>query len=47
MSGNEIARFASFSNLTAVAWMRNGAVAFGKTPSLLFTQKGGRAKLTH
>ncbi|OAA67221.1 WD g-beta repeat protein [Niveomyces insectorum RCEF 264] len=29
MSGNEIARFASFSNLTAVAWMRNGAVAFG------------------
>ncbi|CAK7217366.1 hypothetical protein SBRCBS47491_003139 [Sporothrix bragantina] len=29
MTGNEVARFASFSNLTAVAWMRNGAVAFG------------------
>ncbi|EFX03735.1 WD g-beta repeat protein [Grosmannia clavigera kw1407] len=29
MSGTEVARFASFSNLTAVSWMRNGTVAFG------------------
>lgn len=34
MSGAEVARFASFSNLTAVSWMRNGTVAFGrKEPS--------------
>ena len=42
MTGNEVARFASFSNLTAVAWMRNGAVAFGTFRKLfpLFTKKG-------
>lgn len=45
MSGNEIARFASFSNLTAVAWMRNGAVAFGETlPPPLFTCKEEKKK---
>lgn len=30
MTGDEVARFASYENLTAAAWMRNGNVAFGK-----------------
>ena len=30
MTGNEMARFASYVNLTAAAWMRNGNVAFGE-----------------
>lgn len=30
MSGEEVARFASYEHLTAAAWMRNGNVAFGK-----------------
>ena len=29
MTGDEIARFASYNNLTVAAWMRNGNVAFG------------------
>ena len=29
MTGDEIARFASYDNLTVAAWMRNGNVAFG------------------
>ena len=29
MTGDEIARFASYEPLTAAAWMRNGNVAFG------------------
>lgn len=29
MTGDEIARFASYENLTVAAWMRNGNVAFG------------------
>ncbi|KAI1322710.1 hypothetical protein F5Y16DRAFT_30042 [Xylariaceae sp. FL0255] len=29
MTGNEMARFASYENLTCAAWMRNGNVAFG------------------
>ncbi|CAK7263257.1 hypothetical protein SEPCBS57363_000460 [Sporothrix epigloea] len=29
LTGNEVARFASASNLTAVAWMRTGAIALG------------------
>jgi hypothetical protein len=29
MTGDEVARFASYSNLTVAAWMRNGNVAFG------------------
>ena len=29
MTGDEIARFASYENLTTAAWMRNGNVAFG------------------
>ncbi|KAH8816319.1 hypothetical protein F5884DRAFT_662453 [Xylogone sp. PMI_703] len=29
LTGNEIARFASYENLTVAAWMRNGNVAFG------------------
>lgn len=29
MSGEEVARFASYEHLTAAAWMRNGNVAFG------------------
>lgn len=31
MSGEEVARFASYEHLTAAAWMRNGNVAFGNT----------------
>ncbi|KAG6005015.1 hypothetical protein E4U21_000530 [Claviceps maximensis] len=31
MTGDEIARFASFETLTVAAWMRNGNVAFGNT----------------
>ena len=29
MTGDEVARFASYENLTTAAWMRNGNVAFG------------------
>lgn len=31
MSGDEVARFASYEHLTAASWMRNGNVAFGNT----------------
>ncbi|KAL8335052.1 hypothetical protein RB598_009313 [Gaeumannomyces tritici] len=31
MSGDEVARFASYEHLTTAAWMRNGNVAFGNT----------------
>ncbi|KAK7949112.1 uncharacterized protein PG986_009998 [Apiospora aurea] len=31
MTGDEVARFASYENLTCAAWMRNGNVAFGNT----------------
>ncbi len=30
MTGDEVARFASYEPLTCAAWMRNGNVAFGK-----------------
>jgi len=30
MTGDELARFASYENLTVAAWMRNGNVAFGE-----------------
>jgi hypothetical protein len=29
MTGDEVARFASYNNLTVAAWMKNGNVAFG------------------
>ena len=29
MTGDEVARFASYENITCAAWMRNGNVAFG------------------
>jgi hypothetical protein len=29
MTGDELARFASYENLTCAAWMKNGNVAFG------------------
>lgn len=29
MTGDEVARFASYEHLTAAAWMRSGNVAFG------------------
>jgi hypothetical protein len=35
MTGDEIARFASYENLTVAAWMRNGNVAFGKCLNLV------------
>ena len=31
MTGDEVTRFASYDHLTAVAFMRNGNVAFGMT----------------
>ncbi|KAI0025253.1 hypothetical protein F4780DRAFT_768476 [Xylariomycetidae sp. FL0641] len=31
MTGDEVARFASYENLTCAVWMRNGNVAFGNT----------------
>ncbi|WYZ37249.1 hypothetical protein EsH8_II_000755 [Colletotrichum jinshuiense] len=31
MTGDEVARFASYEHLTTAAWMRNGNVAFGNT----------------
>jgi hypothetical protein len=31
MTGDEVARFASYENLTCAAWMRNGNVAFGNS----------------
>ncbi|TVY47871.1 hypothetical protein LOCC1_G001996, partial [Lachnellula occidentalis] len=31
MTGDELARFASYENLTVAAWMRNGNVAFGNS----------------
>jgi hypothetical protein len=34
MTGDELARFASYENLTVAAWMRNGNVAFGRTENL-------------
>lgn len=30
MTGDEVARFASYETLTTAAWMRNGNVAFGR-----------------
>lgn len=38
MTGDEVARFASYEPLTVAAWMRSGHVAFGeKTPCPPFT----------
>jgi hypothetical protein len=37
MTGDEIARFASYEHLTVAAWMRNGNVAFGKIRIVIFT----------
>ena len=34
MTGDEVARFASYENLTVAAWMRNGNVAFGRSSLL-------------
>lgn len=34
MTGDELARFASYENLTVAAWMRNGNVAFGESEAL-------------
>jgi hypothetical protein len=33
MTGDEVARFASYDHLTCAAWMRNGNVAFGMLQS--------------
>lgn len=34
LTGDEVARFASYENLTCAAWMKNGNVAFGAWISL-------------
>jgi hypothetical protein len=39
MTGDEVARFASYNNLCATAWMRNGNVAFGMLGSLSSKQE--------
>ena len=38
MTGDEIARFASYEHLTVAAWMKNGNVAFG----MCFCSESGR-----
>lgn len=38
MTGDEIARFASYENLTVAAWMRNGNVAFGMIENMVFAR---------
>jgi hypothetical protein len=38
MTGDELARFASYENLTVAAWMRNGNVAFGKMDNLVLAR---------
>src|SRR5882757_3794768 len=38
MTGDELARFASYENLTVAAWMRNGNVAFGMNGKDLYCQ---------
>lgn len=43
MTGDEIARFASYDHLTVAAWMRNGNVAFGETTILLVCPCGRTA----
>lgn len=40
MTGDEVARFASYENLTCASWMRNGNVAFG-APSLVSSRPAG------
>jgi hypothetical protein len=37
ITGEEIARFASYENITCAAWMRSGNVAFGKQPLILLS----------
>lgn len=39
MTGDELARFASYENLTVAAWMRNGNVAFGMSRMLHIWRK--------
>jgi hypothetical protein len=41
MTGDEVARFASYETLTVAAWMRNGNVAFGKWLPLQGTNGSG------
>lgn len=38
LTGDEIARFASYEHLSVAAWMRNGNVAFGKFFSRYFSK---------
>ena len=46
MTGDEVARFASYENLTCAAWMRNGNVAFGTSLHLMLLVYSGRGVLT-
>ena len=36
MTGDEVARFSAYENITVAAWMRNGNVAFGMDYALCF-----------
>jgi hypothetical protein len=42
MTGDEIARFASYSDLSVAAWMRNGNVAFGMIETPFWTRLARR-----
>jgi hypothetical protein len=43
MTGDEIARFASYNNLSVAAWMRNGNVAFGTLKISLCFQSSSKS----
>lgn len=43
MTGDEVARFASYEHLTVAAWMRNGNVAFGRSNRAKGGESGRRA----
>lgn len=45
MTGDELARFASYENLTVAAWMRNGNVAFGMARSSLIGENAKFAQV--
>ena len=43
MTGDEIARFASYDHITAAAWMKSGNVAFGESFRCRLTRRGYHA----
>ena len=47
MTGDEIARFASYEHLTAAAWMKSGNVAFGESPRPPWLTRTGYLNLSN